>query len=216
MMHNALKLLLRLALPSTLILSLLPLSASYASLYKWTDEHGKVHYSDTPPPVNTRYGHEVLTKQALSVRKVDRELTRQERYEASRITDDMILTMKQEREQARIDRLLTVSFPNFETLNTARDDRLVTLVDSMAYLQSRKDGLLEKRQENSSRIQNFRRKKLDIPAQLSSEAAVLDSSMAQLDRQLADIQADHDATVAEFERYANRLHELQAMWKQPE
>jgi hypothetical protein len=37
----------------TLALCLLALPAA-AELYKWTDENGKVHYSDQPPPANVK------------------------------------------------------------------------------------------------------------------------------------------------------------------
>lgn len=33
-----------------LMLACLLAGAAHAGVYKWTDEHGKVHYSDTPPP----------------------------------------------------------------------------------------------------------------------------------------------------------------------
>lgn len=211
MTHNLSKHIIQKALLATLLLSMLPTSPSFAGLYKWTDENGKTHYGDRPPPVNTRYGHEILSNSGLKVRTIDRELTEAERIEASRITQEMAMKMRRERELERIDRLLMVSFPNFKALDTARDDRVETLDDSIAYLQSRKDGLMEKRGANNARIQHFRRKQLDVPEQLSSEAANIDYAVSQLDLQIADIQEDRDATVEEFKQYSKRLRELMQM-----
>lgn len=42
---------------------LLCCASSYAGLYKWTDENGKVHYSDSPPPTSNATQ---LKKSALS------------------------------------------------------------------------------------------------------------------------------------------------------
>ena len=41
-------------LPFALVLLLLA-PAVAAQVYKWTDSHGTVHYSETPPPQGTRY-----------------------------------------------------------------------------------------------------------------------------------------------------------------
>ncbi len=202
---------LHIALLGTLLVAgMLPSSPADARLFKWTDEHGETHYGDRPPPVNTRYGHQVLNNGGLKLRTVDRELTAAERLAASRVTQEMADKIRKERELARIDRLLAVSFPNVRTLNAARDDRLETLDDSIAYLQSRKDSLQEKHSKNTSRTQHFRRKNLTIPDQLVDEASTLNLSIAQLDSQIADIQNDREKTETEFRQYATRLEELLA------
>jgi hypothetical protein len=41
-------------LPLALVLLLLA-PAVFAQVYKWTDSHGTVHYSETPPPQGTQY-----------------------------------------------------------------------------------------------------------------------------------------------------------------
>lgn len=200
---------LHIALLGTLLVAgMLPSAPAEAALFKWTDENGETHYGDRPPPVNTRYGHQVLNRGGLKLRTVDREKTSAERLAASRVTQEMALEIRKKRELARIDRLLAVSFPNVQTLNAARDDRLETLDDSIAYLQSRKDSLLEKHGKNAVRTQHFRRKNLAIPSQLVDEASSLDLAITQLDGQIADIQSDREKTENEFQQYASRLQEL--------
>ena len=191
-----------------IVLGLLPFSASVAGLFKWTDENGKIHYGDRPPPTNTTYGHDVLSNKGHKVRSIDRQLTASERIAASRVTQEMALKLRNERELARIDRLLSSSFPNFKSLDTARDDRIATLDDSIAYLQSRRDGLMEKREINTGRIQHFRRKKLKVPEKLTNEADSLGTALTQLDAQIADITGDREKVVQEFKRYTERLREL--------
>ncbi|MGB0867460.1 MAG: DUF4124 domain-containing protein, partial [Granulosicoccaceae bacterium] len=209
MIHNQSKHIIRIALLG-MSLGLLPLSPCVAGLYKWTDENGKVHYGDRPPPVNTQYGHDVLSKKGHKVQTVERELTREERIAASRMSQEMAMKLRNEKELARIDRLLAVSFPNFKSLDRARDDRLATLDDSIAYLQSRLDGLAEKRETNLGRIQHFKRKKLKVPEQLSNEAETIDNAMDHLQAQITEIAADREQTIDEFKRYSNRLRELLA------
>jgi len=207
MIRDHSKQLIKIALLGT-ALGLLPFSSSFAGFYKWTDENGKVHYGDTPPPVNTSYGHQILSNKGHKVRSIDRELTPEERIAASRVTQEMTIKLRNEKEIARIDRLLAASFPSFKSLDAARDDRIATLDDSIAYLQSRLDGLVEKQTTNTGRIQHFRRKKLAVPEKLTDEANTLNTAVSQLDAQIDDILNDREKVIAEFERYTNRLREL--------
>ena len=205
--------LIKIALLGT-VLGLLPFSQSFAGFYKWTDENGEMHYGDSPPPVNTSYGHDILSNKGHKVRTIEREMTAAERIAASRITQEMMLKMRNERELARIDRLLIASFPNFKSLDTARDDRVATLDDSIAYLQSRRDGLMEKRETNTARIQHFRRKKLIVPDQLTNEAETLELAFSQLDAQIADITNDRQLVIEEFKSYTERLRDLLSQQQQ--
>ena len=43
---------------STILLSSICATSTYAAPYKWTDEKGVVHYSDQPPPENAKPGKE--------------------------------------------------------------------------------------------------------------------------------------------------------------
>jgi hypothetical protein len=77
-----------------------------AELYKWTDEKGKVHYSDQPPTVNVETvktpaaGQAETTdqaKQSLNAREQDYQKRRKEAEEARAKAD-------KEAEQARVQR----------------------------------------------------------------------------------------------------------------
>lgn len=195
----------QLALLSLLAFALLPFSTSYAGLYKWTDENGKVHYGDRPPPVNDKYGHEVLNSRGSSIAAVEREQTDEERSEARRAALELAEETRNQNNLARIDRLLLSSFPSFNTLEAARADRLSTLDDSIAYLHSRKDVLNEKRETNSTRVRHFRRKNLEVPNELSTEASNIKQAIEQIDAQIAEMQTDRTNTVQEFKTYKERL-----------
>lgn len=207
MIHNQCVHILKIALLGT-SLGLMPWSLCHAGLYKWTDENGKVHYGDRPPPVNTQYGHDVLSKQGIRRSSVSRELTREERLAAARLSEEEEARRAAQRELERIDRLLATSFPSFDSLDAARDDRLATLDDSIAYLESRREGLVEKRGVNTGRIQHFKRKNLDVPRELTEEAETIAKGVHNLDRQIAEIARDRKDTIAEFKRYSDRLLEL--------
>ncbi|MGL5004491.1 MAG: DUF4124 domain-containing protein, partial [Casimicrobium sp.] len=57
--------------------------ACFAQLYKWTDENGKVHYSDTVPPTATDRARKELRSDAQVKKEVDRAPTPEERRAAA-------------------------------------------------------------------------------------------------------------------------------------
>lgn len=65
---------------SLLCLALLtPMATVHAAkLYKWTDENGKVHYSDRVPPDQVKQERERLNAQGVSVERTDRAKTEEE------------------------------------------------------------------------------------------------------------------------------------------
>ncbi len=68
--------------------------------YKWTDEQGAVHFSDTVPPDSVKFGYDVLNSEGIAIRHVDRARTPEEikamqaearqREEAKRRAADLI------------------------------------------------------------------------------------------------------------------------------
>lgn len=185
-------------------------SSAAAGLYKWTDANGETHYSDSAPPANTDYGHDILSKQGVTVEQVSRALTQEERTAA--LTESKKLTPEQEFEirQQRIDRLISSAFPNFETLHAARDGRLEILGDSVAYLESRKVDVKEKMAITTKRIKHFKSRDLSIPEELLAEYGAHQSKVDHLDVQIAEILHDRQNITREFQEYEDRLTELLA------
>ncbi len=56
-----------------------------AKMYKWIDDNGQIHYSDTVPAQYLVKEHKEMNQQGLSVRNVDAAETDEERVERKRI-----------------------------------------------------------------------------------------------------------------------------------
>lgn len=207
MAYNPSKYMQKLALLA-LLLSALPVSPSFAGLYKWVDKSGDTHYGDIPPPVNTQYGHKVLSNSGLHIMTVNRDLTDAEQQVANRAIREEKLQLRKEIERERIDTVLADSFPTFDTLNTVRNERLSALDSSIAYLQSRRDDQVEERGSNNARMQHFHRIEIAIPHQLTSDALIIDRKISQLDTQISSLLKDRSDTAKEFKKYSDRLKEL--------
>ena len=57
--------------------------------YKWRDEAGNLHYSDSVPPEATRLGYEVVNQQGVVIRRVERAKTEAELAAAKATADKL-------------------------------------------------------------------------------------------------------------------------------
>jgi hypothetical protein len=105
--------------PATALL-LLGMQAGIAGTFRWVDEDGRVHYSDSVPAEKVRLGYKVYDGEGRQISVVEAAKTESERIEAER---QATLAAEQERR----DRALLATFTSEEDLEVARDERLATL-----------------------------------------------------------------------------------------
>jgi hypothetical protein len=71
----------RTLLATAVVLALGSTSVDAQKLYRWVDRDGKVHYSDSVPPEAVEQERETLNKQGMTVDRVERAMTPEERAE---------------------------------------------------------------------------------------------------------------------------------------
>jgi len=116
----------RLPIPCILVLALLA-SASEARLYRWVDDQGVVHYTDTLPPTQVERGHAQMSDKGVVVdttapAKTHEEVQREE--ELKRFRDAAERAKKQ---QEAADRVLLRTFRSADDMVMARDGKLASI-----------------------------------------------------------------------------------------
>lgn len=96
-------------------------------LYKWVDENGKVHYTDTPPPEASKTERQVLNDQGLVTETLAREKTEEEIAAEQKAAEEAAAIKLAEEEQAAKDRMLLATYTSVEEMKMARDGRLQAL-----------------------------------------------------------------------------------------
>ncbi|OHX13624.1 hypothetical protein BI347_08935 [Chromobacterium sphagni] len=109
-----------------------------SSLYKWVDEAGRVHYSDTPPLQNQSGGVAELNKQG-AVRKPAESDAQRKAREASSAAARMQLQRQQD--ATRHDQALIQSYSTLADLKTDRERQLSVLQSAYHALELRAQGL---------------------------------------------------------------------------
>jgi len=174
-----------------------------ATMYKWVDDKGVVHYSDKMPPEAVNKGSTQLSPQGIPVKKVDpaatpeavkaREAEQERQKEAAR----------QQEEQARRDRALLDSYTTEADIDLARARAVKTVEDALqsaasyrTQLQKRKVALLERKASYGGK---------PVPPDIDRDLAAIDAELArdaglatQKAKQLEEIKARYDADKARW------------------
>lgn len=111
---------------SALLLALVAGSAQAQErkkLYRWTDDKGEVHYTDQLPPEAAQSQRDELNKEGRAVERVERAKTPEERAvfeaEQARLAEKQRLA----NETAKMDGVLTMSYPSEADLARAYQER---------------------------------------------------------------------------------------------
>lgn len=100
---------------------LLAAGTAQATMYRWVDGNGRVHYSDTPPTTFQKSGGAELSKQGNVIRRTQSETERQ--AEAERRAEQKRIEVEQGK-QAQLDRALTQTYTTEAEIDLARDRAL--------------------------------------------------------------------------------------------
>ena len=192
----------------SLIMGLLGLALSigaHATMYKWVDTQGKVHYGDTMPPEYANQGNAQLNDNGQVVKKVDAALTPAQ----IQARDEAAAKAKKEKAEAvehqRRDKALLATYTEEEEINLALQRNLGQL-DVQAKsnelriksVQDRLDGLKKQRAGFLQRQKPVPPDLLNSLKNATDEIAHLRDNLTTLDKEKAAMRARYAADRARF------------------
>jgi len=111
---------------SIVLLAALGLTASVCSFaqsnvtehnrYKWKDGQGNLHYDDSLPEAALKFGYDVVNKDGMVVKHVDRVRTPEEQAADKLAADKAAAAKKAAEEQSQHDQQILAAYPNEEDL----------------------------------------------------------------------------------------------------
>ena len=84
--------------------------------YKWRDESGALHYEDAIPPEAVKFGYEVVNKQGVTVRRVEKAKTPEELAQAKASAQKVADEKRKIDEAQRADVQLLAAYPTEDDL----------------------------------------------------------------------------------------------------
>ncbi len=177
-------------------------------LYRWTDKDGKVHYTDQLPAEAVKDKQEELNNQGMAVRTTERARTPEEQAaweaEQARLEDER----KVAEEKAKMDSVLTSSYPTEADLARAYKERFDLLEQS---LESARVGI--RSQEKSlaellAHAADLERNGQKVPAGITDSIARTRGQVNEQRAYLERREKEHEALKAEYDRLLTRYREL--------
>jgi len=158
----------------TLLLWILTGHVAYAKkMYRWTDEAGKIYYSDQIPPEQIKYRRESLTETGRVVDVVEKEKTPaqrklEKRLEQLRDQQEAIINKQKMR-----DKVLLSTFRSLDDMNLALKEKMQALDSQKKVLQGNLQRLKKQRQQQQQKAAQYDRDGQPVPQKLL--AAIADS-----------------------------------------
>lgn len=191
-----------------------------ATLYKWVDDSGEVHYGDKIPPKYLKQQHQELNERGIQMKAVERKKTQAEKKaeQAAKSEEQQRIDAKRkiQAEQARKDQILLDTFTVERDLLIMRDDRLGA-IDSTTNLTVTYNNQIKKQlEETQQRIDTLEKSKRDVPENMVKKVKNLKGQLEQNTSHLARLKKDKALLEKQFKDDLARFRELKGLPPAPE
>lgn len=191
------------------LLLILLTPAAQATTYRWVDEQGKVHYSDTLPPQSAGAANTELDKQGRV--KKENLRTRLSPEERRRLEESRLRGEEAKREEevrARRDRALLTTYVSESEIELARDRAVEREAANLRGLQTRLKAASEKLAYAGGQVDKYVRSGQSAPRtflQMRDEAR---TEIAQLETRIREREQAIEHIKSKFEADKLRFREL--------
>jgi TolA-binding protein len=175
---------------------LLTVGTAQATMYRWVDGNGRVHYSDTPPTTYQKSGGAEMNKQGQVIRRTQSEAER--RAEAEREAEQKRIVAEQQK-QAQLDRALMSTYTTEAEIDLARDRALEHHKLAIHGAGIRSKAVEANLADLKSRIANVKKAGRPVGPGLTDQ---LDQTNRELQELKRTIQGNEEAMMQVREKYA--------------
>lgn len=187
-----------------------------AELYKWVDDKGRVHYSDSIPPeeMGKRREREVKSERGMTIDRIEPPPTREELRERAEAKARAAAEARKEAEQREHDRILLQTFESVAAMKRARDERIAAIDGQIKIARDRVESLTKRHERLVERAaameRNGRGNAKKVYGEIESIEEQVRSQRAFIGRQRreqAEIRARFGRDIERFRELKNKAAE---------
>ncbi len=182
------------------------LGQARAAMYKWVDDKGVVHYTDTLPPEAVDRASVELNKQGVPVKKTDKALTPEQRRAIEQDAQRQKQLARQQEDLARRDRALLSSYTSEAEIDLARNRSLQTINSVLQSTLAYSDQLSKRKVEVEAKKEEMKGK--PSVAVLDRELESIDAELARQSELIAQKKRETEVVVAKYDADKQRWREL--------
>lgn len=206
---NSTRTLPRAAVIAGLLFPLLATGAQ-AKMYRWVDDQGNVHFTDTPPPAAAGKKGSTYDESGRVIERHDPEAERLQAEEAARLEAERAAEEKRREEEARRDRALLQTFTTVRDLEIVRDDRLAALDSTIKLAEDKLERQQASLTDLEARAKRIAEQGKPVPDDLNKQMEGARAAVAASEKYLAGQRAERAAMAKRFEEDLARLKELKS------
>lgn len=183
--------------------------------YKWVDDKGLPHFSDSLTDDAIKYGYSVVNDQGMTVQRVQRTLSPAERAAAQKQAAQLAAQQRAARDRARTDEQLLAAYPDEASYKSSLDQ---TLANMDLQLHTSKLNLRSQEQSLTgllARASEFEHNKQPLPKFLQEDIAKQRALVNGLQTTLTRQQTERDATAKDQAQQLAHYRALQAAQNTP-
>jgi len=186
--------------------------AVHAEFFRWVDDDGTIHYSDSLPPEQSQREQDLLNDTGRIVKTIPAPKTIGELEEEERLAELEEKKLEKQQQAERSDRVLLAMFLSVEDIEHVRDERIETVESAIKITERRKRKFAQKLQELDSSEQRFKANGQNTPPWLIKSRNHYQEQLANVEDILAIKEREKLVIKKRFAGDINRYLEL----KEPE
>lgn len=187
--------------------------AVQATMYKWVDENGQMHFGDQIPPKYIVKEHEELNEQGVTVKHKDAAKTAEQKAQAKRLENERKQAALEEKKKKQRDRVLLDTYTTERDLIVARDSRLDAVGSQIQLAESIIKDSNNKIESMEKQVTQIKASNREVPLDLYQR---IDGEKQQVKVQ-SEVKAEHekrrDEIAQQFNGYIERFNVLKAEQK---
>ena len=194
---------------------LLMAKTTSADTFKWVDEKGVTHYSDTLPPDYSKNANTRIDKRGIVTKKTDRALTEAEikarENEVQRLKQDEIKA----KEQKRLDEIMLATYANETEIDLVRDRALEPFDGKIFAARERIKYVQQYLVDQAKELEFYqgvtkKGEKKSLPVRIVKDIAAKKKEIVDLEQSIKFLETDKGAVVTKFSLDKQRFREIAA------
>jgi hypothetical protein len=200
-------------------------ASATAKVYRWVDEKGEVHYSESLPPDHVDAGHDVLNERGILLDEDIKltpppppppEVTEEEQLpelprDSSGLPRPKAMYTESEK-QDRMDKLLLLRYASIEEIESQLAYELNNIEHDAKMLVTSRNSLLKSYRGQVREAADLQRSGKPVSKDASRAIANLKSRLGENEVEVEGLSAREEATRAEFKDYLDRYRMLEEKW----
>lgn len=184
------------------------LGQNQGTVYKWVDENGKLHYSQSLPPDYKDLAHEKMNDTGTVVSRINRTLTPEER-KALRAQEAIARQQRiSEETREKKDRLLLAAYRSEEDIRSVMEGELSVLTEQRDLIGKSINDQLSSLRDLVAQAADFERTGQPVPEIVSNPIQSIQSVVRRQRNNLARLTEQIDFSRANYEQDLARYRDL--------